>query len=224
MNDLNQSAVHADKSDSYEWRHDKFKMYTVRSAYNLLTNLGHDPYIQSNHSHLLWKSRAPLKVTSFAWRLFQDRIPTKTALLRRGVSISDKCIILCSFCNEHPEITSHLFLLAVYHTLNDPLKVNSFVWRLFQDRIPTKAALLRRVYPTLYDNLFTWVNISVVLPLDLIQHLKYHMRMVKDRKHWKFWSIIWFTTIWPIWLSRNDYIFNKVRSSLLHILDSANVK
>ncbi|KAF1898005.1 hypothetical protein Lal_00032767 [Lupinus albus] len=83
------AALQTNKPDSWEWRHDKSKMFTIRSAYSILTS--HDQVLATpyNDLFLLWKSRAPLKVLSFAWRLFQNRIPTKDALLRRGFSSSD---------------------------------------------------------------------------------------------------------------------------------------
>ncbi|KAF1861525.1 hypothetical protein Lal_00025877 [Lupinus albus] len=186
------SALQADKSDTLEWRHDKSNKYTVKSAYSILTNQGQDPSSKCNHTHLLWKSRTPLKVTSFAWRLFQNRTPTKAALFRQDVYFSDGGGILCSFCNELPKTSTHLF---------SSCDLSYAVWQL----------------------IYKWLDISVVLPLDPIQHLMCHMGMVKDRKLWKFWSVIWFASIWAIWLSRNDFIFNNVRPSLLHILDSAKV-
>ncbi|KAE9621856.1 hypothetical protein Lalb_Chr01g0019201 [Lupinus albus] len=40
-------------------------------------------------SYSIWKSKAPLKVITFASRLFIDRIPTKIVLSRRGVTFSN---------------------------------------------------------------------------------------------------------------------------------------
>jgi len=37
----------------------------------------------------LWHKDVPLKVVLFAWRLFQDRLPTKDNLYRRNVLASD---------------------------------------------------------------------------------------------------------------------------------------
>ncbi|KAF1886758.1 hypothetical protein Lal_00045995 [Lupinus albus] len=193
LDELKLAALQTNKSDSWEWRHDKSKMFTVRSAYSILTS--HDQVLATpyNDSFLLWKSRVPLKVFSFTWRLFQNRIPTKDALLRQGFSSSDSGGILCPFCNEHPESTDHLF---------SSCSLSYLVWQM----------------------IYKWLGISVVLPNTPSHHLSYHLGLVKDRKSWKFWSVIWFATIWAIWLSRNDFIFNNVNSSLLHILDSAKLK
>ncbi|KAF1870989.1 hypothetical protein Lal_00020723 [Lupinus albus] len=83
------AALQTNKPDSWEWRHDKSKMFTVRYAYSILTSHDHVPATPYNDSFLLWKSRISLKVLSFAWRLFQNRISTKDALLRQGFSSSD---------------------------------------------------------------------------------------------------------------------------------------
>ncbi|KAF1875063.1 hypothetical protein Lal_00007679 [Lupinus albus] len=193
LDELKLAALQTNKPDSWEWRHDKFKMFTVGSAYSILTS--HDQVLATpyNDLFLLWKSRAPLKVLSFAWRLFQNRIPTNDTLFRRGFSSSDGGGTLCPFCNEHPESTDHLF---------SSCSLSYLVWQM----------------------IYKWLGITVVLPNTHSHHLSYHLGLVKDRKSWKFWSVIWFATIWAIWLSRNDFIFNNVNRSLLHILDSAKVK
>ncbi|KAF1861604.1 hypothetical protein Lal_00025987 [Lupinus albus] len=71
------------KPDSWEWKHDKSKHYA--------------------------KSKAPLKVLTFVWRLFQDKIHTKEALLKRGITLHDGGGSLCVFCNKYPESATHLF-------------------------------------------------------------------------------------------------------------------
>ncbi|KAF1865926.1 hypothetical protein Lal_00033388 [Lupinus albus] len=74
-----------DKSNGWEWKFDKTKQYSVKSAYYSITTSSMEPNFSTYPYQLLWKSKAPLKVLSFAWRLFQDRIPTKDALFRRDV-------------------------------------------------------------------------------------------------------------------------------------------
>ena len=37
----------------------------------------------------LWKIKIPSKIAVFAWRLFRDRLPTKSNLRARQVQISD---------------------------------------------------------------------------------------------------------------------------------------
>ncbi|KAF1878915.1 hypothetical protein Lal_00047587 [Lupinus albus] len=77
-----------DKLDSLEWIYDKSKQYYVPSAYKFLSHNDHQQTTLTQHSHFLWKSKAPLKVTTFAWRLFQDRLPTKDVISTRGISLN----------------------------------------------------------------------------------------------------------------------------------------
>ncbi|KAE9598418.1 hypothetical protein Lalb_Chr15g0080621 [Lupinus albus] len=48
--------------------------------------------------------------------------------------------------------------------------------------------------------------------------------MVHNRKRWKVWSVVWLATIWALWLTKNDIIFNNVTTFSHKILDSAKVK
>ncbi|KAF1865444.1 hypothetical protein Lal_00004819 [Lupinus albus] len=84
-------------------------MYLVKSAYKLLSHCHQHQFLLAKHSHLLWRSKAPLKVTTFGWRLFQNKIPSKDALFQRGVSLTIGGGIFCSFCNEESESSDHLF-------------------------------------------------------------------------------------------------------------------
>ncbi|KAF1864448.1 hypothetical protein Lal_00021871 [Lupinus albus] len=181
-----------DKSDGWEWKFDKTKQYSIKSAYYSITTSSMEPHFSTYPYQLLWKSKAPLKVLSFALRLFHDRIPTKDALLRRGVSLLNGGGATCSLCNNHFESSQHLF---------SSCSLTYFVWQL----------------------MYKWLNIFVALPPVPINHFLNHCGMVKDRKCRKAWSIIWFATVWAIWRSRNDFIFNNVRHSALQIMDAARV-
>ena len=55
----------------------------------------------------LWKLKIPPKVVVFAWRLFRDRLPTKSNLTRRNVALNDT---YCPFCRRAKEDAAHLFL------------------------------------------------------------------------------------------------------------------
>ena len=49
----------------------------------------------------LWKLKIPSKACFFAWRLIQDKLPTKTNLKRRNVEINDAI-----FLNSSTSISS----------------------------------------------------------------------------------------------------------------------
>ncbi|KAF1865987.1 hypothetical protein Lal_00041685 [Lupinus albus] len=70
---------------------------------------------------------------------------------------------------------------------------------------------------SIWQLIYKLMDISVALPINLFHHSINHMGMVKDRNSWKLWSVIWLATTWAIWFSRNDLIFNSIKSSLQQI-------
>ncbi|KAF1893987.1 hypothetical protein Lal_00003902 [Lupinus albus] len=102
--------------------------------------------------------------------------------------------------------------------LSSGLKFNFSKCNLYGDIIPTKDALIRRSISLLNGG-----GISSALPLTPFNHYLSHLGMAKDKKGQNVWRIIWLAIIWAIWLHRNDIIFNHVRLSSLHLLDSARV-
>jgi hypothetical protein len=74
----------------------------------------------------IWKSTVPSKVSSLAWQLLLDRIPTKVNLACRGIIRTDETA--CPLCGDLPESSCHLFLhcrftAAVWYALNRWLDV-----------------------------------------------------------------------------------------------------
>ncbi|CAL0324353.1 unnamed protein product [Lupinus luteus] len=47
------------------------------------------------------------------------------------------------------------------------------------------------------------------------------MGLIPLNRRSKYWSVIWLASIWAIWLSRNDLIFNYVRPSAQKIFEDA---
>ncbi|KAF1866830.1 hypothetical protein Lal_00018216 [Lupinus albus] len=150
---LYHSTLNINKYDSCEWKYDKSTVYSVNSSYKALTRHVSQQNLFTKHSSVLWKSNAPMKVFSFAWRLFQDNIPTKIALLQRGVPLNNGGGSLCVFCNDFPESANHIF---------SSCKLSYSVWEL----------------------LYKWLNISVVMPLSPIHHLTHHLGMMNNMKRW----------------------------------------
>lgn len=56
----------------------------------------------------VWNKLVPLKVTSFAWRLLQNRIPSCDNLYRRGIISQEHLKYV--FCEAEMESSLHLFL------------------------------------------------------------------------------------------------------------------
>lgn len=94
------------KEDSWSWVHNSDFIYTVKSAYHVISGVGQQTSIAYE---LLWVKSIPLKVSAFCWRVTLDRIPTYYNLQRRGV-IPANVPLMCKFCNTELETSVHLFL------------------------------------------------------------------------------------------------------------------
>lgn len=108
------------REDCWVWKPHPCGDFTVRSAYEELSNrqLQHVQLseLQEKTLHLLWKSKAPLKVVVFSWQLLLDRIPSKVNLHHRR-AIDEDASLLCVFCNCADESVDHLFLLCPFSKL-----------------------------------------------------------------------------------------------------------
>lgn len=92
-------------TDKWERKLDPSGVYTVRSAYKvLLTRQSGVPNVSLNR---FWNKIGPLKITSFALKLAQDRIPSKENLYRRGIWQSS--MIKCVGCLVGNESGNNLF-------------------------------------------------------------------------------------------------------------------
>ncbi|GAU47696.1 hypothetical protein TSUD_190240 [Trifolium subterraneum] len=81
-----------DVMDKWMWRPDPSIGYSVRSAYHLLTHLV--PVPMATHNDVIWNKVVPLKVSLFAWRLLNNRLPSKDNLTRRGMHLEDSELCL----------------------------------------------------------------------------------------------------------------------------------
>jgi len=57
----------------------------------------------------IWKSKAPLKVVVFSWKLLHDRIPSRSNLARRNC-LPPEVSMLCVLCGSSEKSSNHLFL------------------------------------------------------------------------------------------------------------------
>lgn len=51
-----------------------------------------------------------------------------------------------------------------------------------------------------------------------------HNGMVRGKKLKRVWSVAWITTIWSMWLHRNNIIFNQEQVNLLSTFDLIKVR
>ncbi|GKV00581.1 hypothetical protein SLEP1_g13249 [Rubroshorea leprosula] len=93
------------QEDRWIWKKDPRGKYSVSSAYNLL-NTTPIPNLPGDYN-LIWNGRVPLKVAAFAWKVMQNRIPTKDNLQKRGVLGSEEDQS-CVLCGKEAESVNHL--------------------------------------------------------------------------------------------------------------------
>ncbi|KAK6125261.1 hypothetical protein DH2020_041005 [Rehmannia glutinosa] len=99
------------RKDKLVWHHSKDGKYTVKSGYKVAKVLKDDetrsPASSGNNSNLwcwLWALSIPNKVKIFLWRCFHGILPTKEALMRKGVQIDG----LCTRCGLGLETNEHV--------------------------------------------------------------------------------------------------------------------
>ena len=92
--------------DFWRWTLDPIHGYSVRGTYRFLTTAA-EPVTESDVNNV-WHNLVPSKVSLFAWRLLQDRISTKSNLVRRHIlqANDNLCVGGCGFI----ETTDHLFI------------------------------------------------------------------------------------------------------------------
>ena len=91
--------------DGWVWTGHPSGIYSAQSAYLMLREGGSTASKDQAYVEL-WKLKIPSKIAIFAWRLFQDKLPTKSNLLRRQLQLTD---VSCPFCGGMEEEASHLF-------------------------------------------------------------------------------------------------------------------
>ncbi|KAK1409431.1 hypothetical protein QVD17_35957 [Tagetes erecta] len=90
-------------NDQWIWTGDKDKRFSVRS----MTMIAQNPNYDSQQLLFSWNRWTPLKVNVFGWRALRNRLPTKTALRKRGIQVDSTTCPLCNWDRLYP----HLFRL-----------------------------------------------------------------------------------------------------------------
>jgi hypothetical protein len=90
-----------DRVDRWQWGGE---CYTVKMAYqSLIEGEGEEPIWTRD----VWNPLIPMRFSTLAWRLFQNRLPTKENLRRRGININSSFFCVGG-CGEL-ESEDHLF-------------------------------------------------------------------------------------------------------------------
>jgi hypothetical protein len=91
--------------DTWRWLLHHSHRYTVREAYNFITNNGNS--VDKSTVVDVWHKFIPSKVSLFVWRLLRNRLSTRDNLVRRRVLLISDSVCVSS-CGE-PETAAHLF-------------------------------------------------------------------------------------------------------------------
>ena len=95
--------------DKLIWKRSTSGEYKVNMAYNLIhQNESHSCTTPQNTSTLapsvwsfFWKVKLPLKILLFIWKLLHNSLPTFENLSRRGIHVTNRCLM----CDEEEETT-----------------------------------------------------------------------------------------------------------------------
>ncbi|XP_073362839.1 uncharacterized protein [Aegilops tauschii subsp. strangulata] len=104
------------QQDFWAWHYDKRGVFSVRSAYKMISGIKHqrEEWLEHRASNSnkeaekkawsqIWKVKIPSKVRVFVWRLAQMSLPTGTVRHSRKMATSPSC----SICNEEVDSWRH---------------------------------------------------------------------------------------------------------------------
>ncbi|XP_058782239.1 uncharacterized protein LOC131656564 [Vicia villosa] len=129
-----------------------------------------------------------------------------------------------------------------------PLKMQYFGWRLLHDRLPSKDQLFKRGIITeitqlrcvfcsfdesavhlfvscpfadnIWRKVYDWIGSITELSLDEFKSFLFNCEKILSKRKRRVVSVIWFVSVWSIWLMRNDIIFNNVSPSFVDCMSA----
>ncbi|KAJ4749319.1 RNA-directed DNA polymerase (reverse transcriptase)-related family protein [Rhynchospora pubera] len=97
----------SDTRDTCSWKCNSSGNFTVKSAYSTLVSAGKIEF----QATLIWSTKLPPSIRLFIFLLFQDRILTQEALVKRNIEVQPGC----SLCDSTSlETATHIFCLCPY--------------------------------------------------------------------------------------------------------------
>ncbi|GKC98949.1 RNA-directed DNA polymerase, eukaryota, reverse transcriptase zinc-binding domain protein, partial [Tanacetum coccineum] len=96
------SEVLSPASDRWSWTLHGLGKFSVKSAREEIDK--HVLAVLSSPTR--WSKVLPIKLNVFLWRMFLDRLPTRSNLVNRGVDVPS---VLCPNCEAEVETRNHLF-------------------------------------------------------------------------------------------------------------------
>jgi hypothetical protein len=131
-----------------------------------------------------------------------------------------------------------------------PSKVMVFSWQLLHDRLPTKVNLARRgvlgqevdgkcvwcdhsleaanhlflhcnVAHRVWIEIFNWLGVLIVMPPNILFDILSESVNKKNLRRGV--RLVWHTTVWSLWIARNNVIFNGIVKEPLEIVEEIKV-
>uniref|UniRef100_A0A803P6L1 Reverse transcriptase zinc-binding domain-containing protein n=1 Tax=Cannabis sativa TaxID=3483 RepID=A0A803P6L1_CANSA len=105
-------------NDRLIWHHSTNGIYNVKSGFHLATSLEEQHASSTSNQHsdwwkYFWNLKLPPKIRIFAWKVFQNILPTAAALFKRKVLDSGECAL----CKSNWESIGHA-LFGCKHAKN----------------------------------------------------------------------------------------------------------
>jgi hypothetical protein len=151
------------------------------------------------------------------------------------------------FLTSDNDLINGVVFNNVWHKLV-PSKVSIFVWRLLQNRIPTRINLVRRhvlqpdnnlcvsgcgviettdhlfvgccVFGTVWQLICKWLGISFVSPGSINDHFLQFIHLAgMPRSSHIYFKVIWLASTWAIWKDRNNRVFTNEVIDIHNILE-----
>lgn len=129
-----------------------------------------------------------------------------------------------------------------------PLKVSVFVWRLLQNKLPTRDSLIKRgildvsqnscpfgcgkeenanhiffeclIAMVAWSEILRWLSLSSVFHNSIVLHFHQFAGLLRCGRVSKDRpSVIWFVCIWVLWRMRNEKVFRRIEGGALSFIE-----
>ncbi|GJX49796.1 RNA-directed DNA polymerase, eukaryota [Tanacetum coccineum] len=105
LSELIEGVILSNSRDGWFWDMNGSGTYRVKDVHNMLD----DFFLPKDEVATRWLPHLPIKLNVFAWRLYLDRLPTKSNLVRRGIQVGSP---ICPNCISYEEDVPHIFFMC----------------------------------------------------------------------------------------------------------------
>ncbi|GKC51007.1 hypothetical protein Tco_1073752 [Tanacetum coccineum] len=106
LSELIEGVILSNSRDRWFWDMNGSGTYRVKDVRNMLD----DFFLPKDEVATRWLPHLPIKLNVFAWRLYLDRLPTKSNLIRMGIQSLGLFVVGGMWCGCHVALTPSGFL------------------------------------------------------------------------------------------------------------------